>query len=129
MATSSSQMKRVAVASAIGTVIEFYDFTIFGIAAALVFNKVFFPALGGAAGTAVALATFGVAFVIRPFGAILFGHFGDRFGRKNTLVATLLLMGIATVGIGLLPTAQDIGPWAAVLLVLLRCVQGLAMGG
>jgi metabolite-proton symporter len=129
MATSSSQMKRVAVASAIGTVIEFYDFTIFGIAAALVFNKVFFPALGGAAGTAVALATFGVAFVIRPFGAILFGHFGDRLGRKNTLVATLLLMGIATVGIGLLPTAQAIGPWAAVLLVILRCVQGLAMGG
>jgi len=122
-------MKRVAVASTVGTVIEFYDFTIFGTAAALVFSKVFFPSLGSAAATAVALATFGVAFVIRPFGAILFGHFGDRFGRKNTLVTTLLLMGLATVGIGLLPTAHDIGAWAAILLVLLRCVQGLAMGG
>jgi len=123
------RMGRIAAASAIGTVIEFYDFTIFGTAAALVFSKVFFPALGTAAGTLVALATFGVAFIIRPFGAILFGHFGDRVGRKNTLIATLLLMGVATVGIGLLPTAQDVGPLAAVLLVALRCVQGLAMGG
>jgi metabolite-proton symporter len=123
------RMGRIAAASAIGTVIEFYDFTIFGTAAALVFSKVFFPALGGAAATAVALATFGVAFVIRPFGAILFGHFGDRIGRKNTLIATLLLMGVATVGIGLLPSAQQIGPWAPILLVALRCIQGLAMGG
>ena len=128
-APAQPRMGRIAAASAIGTVIEFYDFTIFGTAAALVFSKVFFPALGTAAATAVALATFGVAFVIRPFGAILFGHFGDRIGRKNTLIATLLLMGFATVGIGLLPSAQDIGPLAAVLLVLLRCVQGLAMGG
>ncbi|MFZ6648594.1 MFS transporter [Undibacterium sp. TJN25] len=131
--SSSSQRKgqraRVAVASTIGTVIEFYDFTIFGTAAALVFSKVFFPSLGAAAGTAVALATFGVAFVIRPFGAIFFGHFGDRIGRKNTLVITLLLMGLATVGIGLLPTAQTIGAWAPVLLVALRVTQGLAMGG
>src|ERR1700682_5063340 len=120
-APAQPRMGRVAAASAIGTVIEFYDFTIFGTAAALVFSKVFFPSLGSAAATAVALATFGVAFVIRPFGAILFGHFGDRFGRKNTLVTTLLLMGLATVGIGLLPTAEDIGAWAAILLVLLRC--------
>jgi len=123
------RMGRIVAASAVGTIIEFYDFTIFGTAAALVFSKVFFPALGTAAGTLVALATFGVAFVIRPFGAILFGHFGDRVGRKNTLIATLLLMGFATVGIGLLPSAQDVGPMAAVLLVALRCVQGLAMGG
>src|SRR5688500_18990330 len=94
------RMSRVATASAVGTVIEFYDFTVFATAAALVFNKVFFPSLGPAAGTAIALATFGVAFVVRPFGAVLFGHFGDRLGRKNTLVATLVLMGLATVGIG-----------------------------
>jgi metabolite-proton symporter len=122
-------MSRVATASAVGTVIEFYDFTVFATAAALVFNKVFFPSLGPAAGTAIALATFGVAFVVRPFGAVLFGHFGDRLGRKNTLVATLVLMGLATVGIGVLPTAGAIGPAAAILLVVLRCVQGLAMGG
>jgi len=126
---ANSQMARVAAASVIGTVIEFYDFTIFGTAAALVFSKVFFPSLGSAAATAVALATFGVAFVVRPFGAALFGHFGDRIGRKNTLVTTLLLMGLSTVGIGLLPTATSIGPMAAVLLVVLRCIQGLAMGG
>lgn len=123
------RMGRIAVAGAVGTVIEFYDFTIFGTAAVLVFNEVFFPSLGAAAAIAVALATFGVAFIVRPFGAVLFGHFGDRLGRKNTLVATLLLMGLATVGIGLLPTAGAIGPLAAVLLVALRCIQGLAMGG
>lgn len=127
--TVDTRMGRVATASLVGTVIEFYDFTIFGTAAALVFDKIFFPTLGTAAAIAVALATFGVAFIIRPFGAVLFGHFGDRLGRKNTLVATLLLMGLSTVGIGLLPTAETFGPMAAVLLVILRCVQGLAMGG
>lgn len=127
--TVGTRMGRVATASLVGTVIEFYDFTIFGTSAALVFDKIFFPSLGTAAAIAVALATFGVAFVIRPFGAVLFGHFGDRLGRKNTLVATLLLMGLSTVGIGLLPTAETVGPMAAVLLVILRCVQGLAMGG
>lgn len=124
-----ARLGRVATASAVGTAIEFYDFTVFGTSAALVFNKIFFPSLGSGAGTAVALATFGVAFVVRPFGAVLFGHFGDRLGRKNTLVATLLLMGLATVGIGLLPSAVVAGPAAAILLVILRCVQGLAMGG
>lgn len=130
MATNQSpRMGRIAAAGAVGTVIEFYDFTIFGTAAALVFSKVFFPSLGTAAATAVALATFGVAFVIRPFGAIFFGHFGDRIGRKKTLVITLLLMGVSTVCIGLLPSADSIGPAAPILLVFLRCVQGLAMGG
>src|SRR4029453_1606242 len=125
----SPRMGRGALASAIGTIVEFYDFTIFGTAVALVFSKVFFPSLGAAAATALALATFGVAFLVRPFGAVFFGHFGDRFGRKNTLVATLLLMGLATVAIGLLPSAETIGAAAPILLVVLRCVQGLAMGG
>jgi MFS family permease len=126
---SRPPMRRIAIASMVGTTIEFYDFTVFAIAAALVFSQVFFPALGDSAGLAVSLATFGVAFVARPFGSILFGHFGDRIGRKNTLVWTLLLMGAATLCIGLLPTAESIGPVAAILLVILRLVQGLALGG
>ncbi|MBP2371628.1 MFS family permease [Pseudonocardia parietis] len=116
----SNSMSRVSVASLIGTTVEWYDFFIFGTAAALVFSQVFFPALGTASGLFASLATVGVAFVARPFGSILFGHFGDRIGRKVTLVATLLLMGFATVAIGLLPTAETIGPLAPVLLVLQR---------
>ncbi|MCE7010205.1 MHS family MFS transporter [Kibdelosporangium philippinense] len=122
-------MRRVAFASLTGTTIEFYDFFIYGTAAALVFNQIFFPALGAAAGTALAFATFGVAFVARPFGSILFGHFGDRIGRKRTLISTLLLMGIATVAVGLLPSTSAIGGLAPVLLVILRICQGLAVGG
>jgi len=124
-----AKMRRVAFASFIGTVVEFYDFGIYATAAALVFAKVFFPALGTNAGTAVAFATLGVAFVARPVGAILFGHFGDRLGRKNTLIATMSLMGAATVLIGLLPTAASIGVLAPILLVVLRVAQGLAAGG
>ncbi len=134
MATTNSHrannpMRRIAIASLTGTTVEFYDFFIYGTAAALVFGKVFFPALGGAAATAAAFATFGVAFVARPFGSILFGHFGDRVGRKKTLIATLLLMGLATVAIGLLPGAETIGVAAPILLVVLRLCQGLAVGG
>jgi MFS family permease len=128
-AGASPPMSRIAIASMTGTVIEFYDFFIYGTAAALVFNKVFFPSLGAAAGTALALATFGVAFVARPFGSVLFGHFGDKLGRKRTLVTTLLLMGLSTLAIGLLPTTGAIGVAAPILLVLLRILQGLAVGG
>jgi MFS family permease len=125
----ANSMKKIAVASMLGTLIEFYDFLIYGTAAALVFAKVFFPSLGQSSGTILALATFGVAFIARPLGSVIFGHFGDRIGRKKTLVSTLLLMGLSTVAIGLLPTAESIGIWAPIALVALRIAQGLAVGG
>lgn len=124
-----NSMRRVAAAGCIGTTIEYYDFFIYGTAAALVFPRVFFPALGSTAGTVAAFATFAVAFVARPLGAIVFGHYGDKLGRKGTLITTLLLMGVATVGIGLLPSAATIGIFAPIALVLLRFAQGLAVGG
>jgi MFS family permease len=123
------QMRRVAIASTVGTVVEFYDFFIFSTAAVLVFQSLFYAELGAGAATASSLATIGVAFVARPFGAILFGHFGDRVGRKKTLVTSMLLMGGATVCVGLVPTASTIGAAAPLLLVALRVLQGLAVGG
>ncbi|MEU3628455.1 MFS transporter [Amycolatopsis coloradensis] len=122
-------MRRIAIASGTGTVIEYYDFFIFATAAALVFPKVFFPALGSAAGVVASFATLGVAFVARPLGSVLFGHFGDRLGRKRTLVTTLLIMGLATALVGLMPTAEQIGVIAPILIVILRFMQGLAVGG
>ncbi|MFB6674308.1 MFS transporter [Streptomyces sp. NPDC056390] len=122
-------MFRIATASLVGTTIEFYDFLIYGTAAALVFGPLFFPSLGASAATVASIATFGVAFVVRPLGAILFGHYGDRLGRKKTLVTTLLLMGGSTFAIGLMPTADTIGAAAPILLVALRALQGLALGG
>ncbi|MFC7362734.1 MFS transporter [Nocardioides astragali] len=127
--TSNTSMARVATASLAGTTIEFYDFLIYGLAAGLVFNAVFFPEYGGAEGTWASIATFGVAFVFRPLGAIVFGHFGDRIGRKVTLVTTLLIMGLSTFAIGLLPSATSIGVVAVALLVTLRALQGFALGG
>jgi MFS family permease len=121
--------RRVALASAVGTTIEWYDFFIYGTAAALVFGPQFFPSSSPLAGTLAAFATFAVGFVARPLGGMVMGHFGDRIGRKSMLVWSLMLMGAATFGIGLLPTYAQIGAWAPALLVLLRSAQGFALGG
>src|SRR5437879_6679711 len=118
---------RVAFASLVGTMIEWYDFYLYGTASALVFNRLFFPTLSPTAGTLAAFATFWVGFGARPLGGIVFGHFGDRIGRKSMLIFTLLLMGIATCLIGLLPTYISIGLWAPLLLVILRLVPGLTV--
>ncbi|PBI91927.1 Inner membrane metabolite transport protein YhjE [Rhodococcus erythropolis] len=126
---SNVSVTRVAAASLVGTTIEFFDFFIFGTAAALVFNKLFFPSLSPLIGTLASFATFGVAFVARPLGALIFGHFGDRVGRKQMLVTSLLMMGVGTVLIGLLPTHEQVGILAPVLLVFCRLLQGLAIGG
>jgi metabolite-proton symporter len=124
-----SSVRRVVVASLVGTSLEWYDFFIYGTAAALVFNQLFFPTFEPLVGTLLAFTTFAVGFVARPLGGIVFGHYGDKVGRKNVLVATLLLMGIATFLIGLMPTYAAIGVWAPILLVLLRFLQGLGLGG
>jgi metabolite-proton symporter len=120
---------RIAAASFIGTAIEFYDFYIYGTAAALVFGRLFFPSFSPAAGLLLALATFGVGFIARPLGAILFGHFGDRIGRKRTLIVSLLVMGLSTVAIGLVPAFSSIGVAAPVLLTAMRFLQGIGLGG
>jgi metabolite-proton symporter len=121
--------RRVLFASLVGTTIEFYDFYIFATAAVLVFPQLFFPPGDPTTATLQSLATFAVAFFARPVGSALFGHFGDRLGRKTTLVAALLTMGLSTVLIGLLPTYESVGLLAPVLLVLLRIGQGLGLGG
>jgi MFS family permease len=128
--TSQPQSTRkVVVASLVGTSLEWYDFFLYGSAAALVFNKLFFPEADPLTGTLLAFATSATGFIARPIGGIIFGHFGDKVGRKTVLVVTLLVMGIATFLIGLLPTYAAIGVAAPVLLVVLRFVQGLGLGG
>ncbi len=129
VANAPSSVRRVIVASLIGTSLEWYDFFIYGTAAALVFNKLFFPSFDPLVGTLLAFTTYAVGFIARPLGGIVFGHYGDKLGRKNVLVVTLLLMGIATFLIGVLPTYDTIGVWAPILLVALRFVQGLGLGG
>jgi len=129
VAKAPSSVRRVIVASLIGTSLEWYDFFIYGTAAALVFNKLFFPSFEPLVGTLLAFTTYAVGFIARPLGGIVFGHYGDKLGRKNVLVVTLLLMGIATCLIGALPTYDTIGVWAPILLVSLRFLQGLGLGG
>jgi MFS transporter, MHS family, shikimate and dehydroshikimate transport protein len=125
----TQSIRQVIAASFIGTTIEWYDFFLYGSAAALVFGQLFFPNIDPLIGTLAAFGTFGVGFVARPIGGIIFGHYGDRIGRKTMLVVSLLMMGIATFVIGLLPTADSIGIWAPVLLVIMRLIQGLGVGG
>ena len=127
--TTGPSKKSIFAASFIGTSIEWYDYYIFGTAAALVFGSLFYPSFSPVAGTLAAFATFAVGFVARPLGAAVIGHFGDRIGRKSMLVLTLLLTGGATFLIGVLPTFAAIGIGAPILLVLLRLVQGFGVGG
>src|SRR6516164_3646729 len=128
-ATEALEIKRVVVSSVIGTAVEWYDFLIYGTASALVFNKLFFPTLDPVLSTIAAFGTYAVGFLARPLGAAIFGHFGDRAGRKAMLVMTIIIMGIGTFLIGLLPTYDQIGIAAPVLLVLLRLLQGIGIGG
>jgi metabolite-proton symporter len=129
LAANSGQSRlRVIFAACIGSALEWYDFFLYGTAAALVFGELFFPKGDPMTGTLLAFLTFGVGFVVRPLGGILFGVLGDRYGRKPVLVATLLMIGIGTTAIGLLPTYAQIGYWAPLLLVLLRVIQGLGAG-
>ncbi len=129
MSGGRTPLRRVVMASLIGTTIEWYDFFLYGAAAALVFNHLFFPTHDPAIGTLLAFATYALGFVARPVGGIVFGHYGDRIGRKQLLMLSLILMGVSTVLIGLLPTYDQIGIWAPILLILLRLVQGFAVGG
>ncbi len=124
-----SSIRLVALASLVGTTIEWYDFFLYGTAAALVFNRLYFPTFDPLAGTLAAFGTYAVGFLARPIGGIIIGHYGDRIGRKSMLVLTLTIMGVATFAIGLLPTYAQIGPWAAVALVALRLAQGFGVGG
>ncbi|VFA91035.1 Inner membrane metabolite transport protein yhjE [Nocardia farcinica] len=121
--------RKVAAATLVGTTLEWYDFMLYGTAAALIFRGQFFPELSPAAGTLASFSTFAVGFGARPLGGLVFGHFGDRLGRRNTLVVSLLLMGIGSTLIGVLPNYDSIGFWAPVLLVVLRLVQGIGLGG
>ncbi|WP_030322195.1 MFS transporter [Streptomyces sp. NRRL B-3229] len=123
------QLRRVALSGLLGTAVEFYDFLVYGTVAALVFGELFFPGADPAVGTIAAFGTFAAGYVARPIGGIVFGHFGDRLGRKKMLLLTMGLMGGASFLIGLLPTYDTIGVWAPVLLITLRVVQGIAIGG
>ncbi|WP_280436338.1 MFS transporter [Nocardia carnea] len=129
VSTNPAQLRRVAASSLLGTAIEYYDFLLYSTMTALVFNKVFFPESNPALGTIAAFGTLAAGYVARPIGGIVFGHFGDRLGRKNMLVLTMAMMGAASFLIGVLPTYQVVGIVAPVLLVLLRVVQGVAIGG
>jgi MHS family shikimate/dehydroshikimate transporter-like MFS transporter len=124
-----STISTVLWASVLGTVVEWYNFPIYGTAAALVFNKLFFPSFAPAAGTLAAFGTYAVGFAARPLGGIVFGHFGDRPGRKTMLMLTMMIMGGGTFLIGCLPTFDQIGIWAPLSLIVLRFIQGFGLGG
>jgi metabolite-proton symporter len=123
------QLRRAVIASTVGTAIEWYDFFLYSIVTGLVFAKLFFPHSDPWVGTLEAFAIYAVGFIARPIGAAIFGHYGDRIGRKSTLIATLLLMGLATFAVALVPTYESIGIWGAVILTVLRFIQGIGVGG
>src|SRR5947208_976712 len=125
----SAELRKAVIAATVGTTIEWYDFFIYGTAAGLVFGKLYFPNQEPLAATLAAFATYFVGFVGRPIGAAIFGHYGDRIGRKATLIATLMLMGIATFLVAFVPTYASIGIWGAVILTILRFIQGVGVGG
>ncbi|MFW0796839.1 MFS transporter [Gordonia sp. CPCC 205515] len=125
----SREARRVVLSSYLGSTLEYYDFLLYGTAASLVFGPVFFSGLSPAAGTIASLGTFAAGYLARPFGGIIFGHFGDRVGRKSMLVLAMTVMGVASILIGLIPPASMIGSWGAILLITLRIVQGVAVGG
>src|SRR3984893_15480685 len=122
------QLRRAVIASTIGTTIEWYDFFLYSVVTGLVFARLYFPGSDPLVGTLNAFGIYAVGFIARPVGAALFGHYGDRIGRKATLIATLILMGVATFLVGLVPTYASIGVWGAVILTVLRFIQGLGVG-
>src|SRR3954452_12025683 len=124
-----TQLRRAVIASTIGTTIEWYDFFLYSIVTGLVFAKLFFPQSDPLTGTLQAFAIYAVGFLARPVGAAIFGHYGDRIGRKSTLIATLMLMGVATFAVAFVPTYESIGIWGAVILTALRFFQGVGVGG
>ncbi|MGV7240811.1 shikimate transporter [Caballeronia sp. M23-90] len=124
-----SRARKAALGSFVGAVVDWYDFLLYGIIAAIVFNTEFFPKVSPAMGTLAAFGTFGVGFLFRPLGGFVFGHYGDRLGRKRMLVLTVMMMGLSTAMIGLLPTFASVGWWAPVMLITLRAIQGFAVGG
>src|SRR5919205_914324 len=128
-AEHSAQLRRAVIASTVGTVIEAYDFLLYVLVAPLVFAKLYFPASDPLTGTLQAFAIYAVGFVARPVGAAFFGHYGDRIGRKATLIATLLLTGLSTFAVGFVPSYESIGIWGAVILTVVRFIQGLGIGG
>jgi MFS family permease len=125
----SAQLKKAVIASTVGTAIEWYDFFLYGTAAGLVFGKLYFPNQDALSATLLAFGTYFIGFAARPVGAAIFGHYGDRIGRKATLIATLLFMGLSTFFIAFVPTYADIGIWGAVILTVLRALQGIGVGG
>ena len=129
MSADAKTVKRVVTASVVGATIEWYDFFLYGVVAGLVFNRLYFPADDPYIGTLLAYATFAVGFVARPLGGVIFGHFGDKIGRKSMLVLTLMIMGGSTVAIGLIPAYESIGVWAPIILLFCRVLQGIGLGG
>src|ERR1700693_3366272 len=124
-----AQLRKAVIASTVGTTIEWYDFLLYSVVTGLVFGKLFFPKSDPLVGVLEAFAVYTVGFLARPIGAVIFGHYGDRIGRKSTLIATLLITGLATFAVGFVPTYESIGIWGGVVLTIIRFIQGIGVGG